>query len=109
MNSTIWVVTSIIVILSILPFIRNQHWVFRVRDFVRPQLLFLQLLTLIAAIVWWKDVSYPILILFALLICKAYNCYIVIRFTIFWRSYKYEVSAEHSKNVKIISVNVYQF
>ena len=76
MNSTIWVVTSIIVILSILPFIRNQHWVFRVPDFVRPQLLFLQLLTLIATIIWWKDVSYPILILLALLICMAYRAHL---------------------------------
>ncbi|MBD1430741.1 MULTISPECIES: endonuclease/exonuclease/phosphatase family protein [Sphingobacterium] len=109
MNSTIWVATSIIVLLSILPFIRNQHWVFRVPDFVRPQLLFLQLLTLIATIIWWKDVSYPILILFALLICIGYNCYIFIRFTKFWRSNKYEISVQHSKNVKIISVNVYQF
>lgn len=109
MNSTIWVVTSIIVLLSILPFIRNQHWVFRVPDFVRPQLLFLQLLTLVATIIWWKDVSYPILILLALLICIGYNCYIFIRFTKFWRSNKYKASAKHSKNVKIISVNVYQF
>lgn len=109
MSSTIWVVTIIIVLLSILPFIRNQHWVFRVPDFIRPQLLFLQLATLIGTILFWSEIQYSLILLIPLLICITYNCYVFIRFTKFWRNNKYKASTEHSQHVKIISVNVYQF
>lgn len=109
MVTTLWVCTVLFLILHLLPFVRNQHWIFRVPDFIRPQLLFLQLLTLILAFLYWSELDFRIWMLLIVLGCIVYNCYIFVRFTKFWRSTKHGVSNEHSDIVKIISVNVYQF
>ncbi|MCA5004560.1 endonuclease/exonuclease/phosphatase family protein [Sphingobacterium sp. WQ 366] len=107
--SIILIFTSILFILHILPFFKNQHWVFRVPDFIRPQLLFLQLLTLVFTIIYWNKIEYSWAILLMLLLCIAYNFYVFARFTKFWRDNKFKPSEQHSQHVKIISVNVYQF
>ena len=109
MSTTLLVISIILLILHILPFIRNQHWVFRVPDFIRPQLLFLQLLSLIVVLFYWKEIDLSIVITFILLFCIAYNCYVFVRFTKFWRSTTYKASINHSENIKVISVNVFQF
>ena len=109
MNLTFTILTLIVFILAILPFIKNQHWIFRVPDFIRPQLLVVQMLILGFVLYHFKDISFAVILVAILLLCIGYNLYVFARFTKFWRSTEYKVSREHSKNVKIISVNVYQY
>ena len=99
----------LIVILSLLPFIKNQHWIFRVPDFVRPQLMIFQIILFVVILLDWNNLKYEKYWLIALGACLAYNIYIFIRFTKFWRHNEYKPSAIHSQNIKVISVNVYQF
>lgn len=109
MSTTLLIFTGILLLLHLLPFIRNQHWVFRISDFIRPQLLFLQLATLICVFIFWSEIEYRVWTLLVLVGCILYNCYIFARFTKFWRSNQFKASAQHSENIKVISVNVYQF
>lgn len=109
MNIIISALSCIVIFLSVLPFIKNQHWIFRVPDFIRPQLFVLQLILLIAILLFFNELAYSSSLIFGLTICIFYNAYIFVRFTKIWRINKFIPSEQHSKNVKVISINVYQF
>lgn len=99
----------LLLVLSLLPFIQHQHWVFRVPEFLKLQILVLQVPTVIALCIvmdsgvafWVLQVSQTILI--------GYHAYILGRYTKFWRTQKIEKSPTASLPIKIISCNVYQF
>ncbi len=109
MVSILSVLSCIVLLLSILPFSRNQHWVFRVPDFIRPQIFVLQLLLLTVSMFYLNALGNMKWICLALIFSVLYNVYIFARFTKFWRSTKYAPSEHHSNDIKVISVNVYQF
>lgn len=101
--------SCILVLLSILPFSKNQHWLFQVPDFIRPQVFVLQLLVLVCGIVNFKALGDWIWLLVLLIWCVVYNLYVFARFTKFWRNNKFTASDKHSNDIKIIALNVYQF
>ena len=109
MSILITVLCALIIILSVLPFFDSQHWIFRVPDFIRPQLMVIQIVLFAIILLDWNNLKYEKYWLIALGACLAYNTYIFIRFTKFWRDNKYSPSAVHSKNIKIVSTNVFQF
>lgn len=109
MSVTIFILGTLVFLLSVMPFAKSQHWIFRVPDFIRPQLLFLQLVILILTLLFWDKIDYAVYIVVILSLCIGYNCYVFARFTKFWRNNMYIPSNEHSENIKVISVNVYQF
>jgi len=106
---SISVVTVFVFILSVLPFVKNQHWFFRVPDFIRPQVLFLQVCVLFLNVYWYNQFMLSRWFVFGTLLCIFYNCYVFARFTKFWRTNKYIPSTKVSENIKVISVNVYQY
>lgn len=103
------VLSGLLIILSILPFIRCQHWIFRVAEFVKIQLLVLQVPTVAWGFyvmtaspwVWAVQISQMLLI--------AYHIFILVRYTKFWRNKKYEKGNNASDSIKMISCNVLQF
>ena len=109
MVSVLIVLSSLLIVLSVLPFVQNQHWVFRVGEFIKIQLLTLQLVVL--AVVFFYIGAYPVLWYFQIpqLILAVYHIYILMRYTKFWRTTACEVTGRASDTVKIISCNVYQF
>lgn len=109
MSIALSVLCALIILLSVLPFFKSQHWVFRVPDFMRPQLMIFQIILFIVLLLDWNNLKYEKYWLVALGGCLAYNVYIFVRFTKFWRNNTYLASQEHSKSVKVISTNVYQF
>ena len=46
------ILSVVLIILSILPFFRNQHWVFRVPEFMKIQILVLQGIVFSASIIF---------------------------------------------------------
>lgn len=101
--------SGILILLSVLPFIQSQHWIFRVAEFVKLQLLVFQVPALALGFylvgkdswIWWLQGVQIILIV--------YHAYILIRYTKFWRREKYEKGKEASDSIKVISCNVLQF
>lgn len=79
------VITILLIIVSILPFVQHQHWVFRVAEFIKIQLLFLQLIVFGLTLIyvqghpwlWGLQVVQSALIV--------YHIYILMRYTKFWR------------------------
>lgn len=109
MVMTIIVVSSFLILMSVLPFTQQQHWVFRIAEFVKLQLLVLQTLVFVAAFFYVQD--YPLLWYFQAVqaVLMVYHSYILMRYTKFWRTQKVEKTGTASDQVKIISCNVYQF
>jgi len=109
MQILFFVLSGLLIILSLLPFIRCQHWVFRVAEFVKLQLLVFQVPLLAWGFYLFVDAPWiwSIQIVQALLI--GYHVFILVRYTKFWRKEKYEKGKDASDSIKIISCNVLQF
>lgn len=102
-------ISVLLIILSLLPFVKNQHWVFRVAEFIKIQLLFLQVVALALNIIllpkdmwfWMINVTQFGLIL--------YHLYILIRYTTIYRKNRDDDRKGDEQVIRVISANVYQF
>lgn len=109
MAITLMILSVLLIVLSVLPFIQNQHWVFRVPEFIKLQLLVLQLITFTLTFFYSKEnplLWYVQAVQFGLIV---YHIYLLMRYTKFWRTSQQPKSATRSDKVKIIASNVYQF
>ncbi|MDR2273920.1 MAG: endonuclease/exonuclease/phosphatase family protein [Sphingobacterium sp.] len=103
------VLAGLLIVLSLLPFIRSQHWIFRVSEFIKLQLLVFQVpvfawgFYLLAEFpwIWGIQIAQGLLI--------GYHVFILVRYTKFWRKEKYDKGKDASDSIKIISCNVLQF
>lgn len=102
-------ISALLILLSVIPFIQNQHWVFRVPEFMKLQLLPLQIIVFIIGLFYVT--TFPVLwyIQAAQLALIIYHIYILARYTKFWKIKITGQSPNASDSVKIISCNIYQF
>lgn len=109
MELLIIVGSILLIFLSALPFIQHQHWVFRVAEFIKLQLLFIQLFVFVVAF-FVLEHSLLFWILQALQMgFIIFHVYILMRYTKFWRTRRQQLSDRASDKIKIISCNVFQF
>lgn len=105
---TFFLVLSILLILiSILPFIPNQHWVFRVPEFLSLQLLFLHIAAIVGLSIFTEINTLFWVVLQLQLALIIYHFYLFARFTKFYK--KKDPDVKGLKEIKIISANIYQF
>ena len=109
MSIALIVIHLLLLLLSILPFVPNSHWIFRVPDFMKMQVLPLQIIALVTGLFYIGEV--PTLLYLSILqgILILYHLYILLHFTRFWKSEGGIATARASKPVKVISCNIYQF
>jgi len=107
---TYYILSALLITVSLLPFITHQHWMFRVWEFGRIQVMFLQLITLALGILFVEDKSLlfwgTVFIHVGLIIN---NVIILIPYTIAYKKNKTKNIPKDTKTISIISVNVYQF
>lgn len=109
MTTAIIILSTVLIVLSALPFIQNQHWIFRVAEFIKLQLLPLQILVFFLAFFYTNESAMLWYLQGAQLLFIVYHLYILMRYTKFWKSPKFEMTNNASEKVKIISCNIYQF
>lgn len=109
MISILMALSSLLILFSVLPFVQNQHWVFRVAEFIKIQLLALQLIVVTATFFYVG--ANPVLWFFQApqLILVGYHVYLLMRYTKFWRTSHHEITGAASDSVRVITCNVYQF
>lgn len=96
-----------LIVLSVLPFIKNQHWIFRAAEFIKIQLFFLQVIAIIGLLVFSEKTLWFRSVLGLQIVLLIYHAYLLSRFT---KLHKPQHSgSQHSKDFKIISANIYQF
>ena len=110
MTIAYYILSVICIIASLLPFVRNQHWIFRVWEFGRIQLMIIQLTLIILGLLLIDNKNntfwITIIINTALLINHAI---ILVPYTIIYRKKPSRKIDKDSISISIISVNVYQF
>jgi|GEM_PF-2483099 len=103
------VFSGLLIVLSVLPFIQSQHWIFRVAEFVKLQLLVFQVPAFALGFYLVGDNSWIWGLQGVQSALIVYHAYILIRYTKFWRQEKYEKGKDASDSIKVISCNVLQF
>ena len=110
MTIAYYILSVICIIASLLPFVRNQHWIFRVWEFGRIQLMIIQLTLIILGLLFIDNKNnifwITIIINTALLINHAI---ILVPYTIIYRKKPSRKIDKDTISISIISVNVYQF
>lgn len=109
MEITPIILSGILILCSVLPFVQHQHWIFRVPEFLKLQLLILQLTIFPLWFVFgeWTPIFWTLqTVQFSLIV---YHAYILIRYTKFWKTKTHQPTNQASGKVKVISCNVYQF
>lgn len=107
---TFYIVSALLILVSVLPFINHQHWMFRVWEFGRIQVTVLQLIALALGILLVADKSplfWGIVLVHTGLIIN--NIIILLPYTTAYKRNTPTDIAKHSRTISIISVNVYQF
>lgn len=110
MNLLYYLLISLCTIFSILPLIRNQHWIFRVVEFARFQVAIFQLAILVLGLLFFTPKTLIFWATSAVSLAFIINhIVILIPYTVIYRR---KIGKQISKNaapISIISVNVYQF
>ncbi len=109
MELLIKISSILLILLSALPFIPHQHWVFRVAEFVKLQVLAVQLLVFALAFFTIEHTLFFWILQAVQLGFIIFHIYILMRYTKFWRTQKQQLSGKASDKIKIISCNVLQF
>lgn len=106
---TLATVSVLLILLSILPLIQHQHWIFRVPEFMKIQLLFLQIIAVFLSFFFISDQPWLWYLQAIQFILIAYHIYILIRYTALWKTNHPQKTDGASELVKIISCNIYQY
>ncbi|WP_422795138.1 endonuclease/exonuclease/phosphatase family protein [Sphingobacterium sp. HJSM2_6] len=106
---TLITIQSILILISLLPFIQNQHWIFRVAEFMKLQILPLQVIIVIISFFYLHEYSQLWYFQIGQLLLIGYHIYILMRYTKFWKTPIKRQSKNSSEQVKIISCNIYQY
>ena len=101
------ILSLILIFFNLLPFVKNQHWVFRVPEFIKIQLLILQIIASIGLFVFTDRKNWFWFVLIFQIALIIYNIYLLARFTKFYKREKKSITDLQS--FKIISANIYQF
>lgn len=109
MATTMIVLSLLIIVISILPFIPNQHWVFRVPEFMKLQLLCCQAVIFPLTFYFAKEHPWLWAVQFIQLLFIGHHIYILIRYTSIWRKPVRIQHSTSSESIYILSCNVYQF
>lgn len=110
MDFLYYCLSGVFIIGGLLPFISHPHWIFRIWEFGRIQLLVLHLLVLILGILtaspkdafFWSISSINLALI-------VYHAIILIPYTTLYKRQISSSITKQSSSVSILSVNVYQF
>lgn len=109
MDTVLLLLSALLILLSVLPFVPNQHWVFRAAEFIKLQLFLFQVV--VFGLVWALiPPTWPVLLLQGVhLVVIGYHLYLLLRYTKFWKNTKHTPTKRASECVSLISCNVCQF
>lgn len=101
------ILSCILIVLSVLPFVKNQHWIFLVSDFMKIHLFILQIIATAGLLLFSEKTISVWIILIIELALMIYHAILFIRFSTFYKKKSPHSMTGHE--IKIISANIYQF
>ena len=111
MEICFYIISCLLLLVNMLPFVSHQHWLFRVWDFGRIQILFLLGVLFLASFIIFETTSINLRIIQILLLLNiGYNCKVLIPYTKLYKKEKNSTNTNsNKKSISIIAANVYQF
>lgn len=109
MSTTLTVISLLLIFLSVVPFIQHQHWLFRVAEFIKIQLVILQIIAFGITMIYVEDSIWLWIVQTVQFILIVYHIYILMRYTKFWKKQNPSKTSSSSDKINIISCNIYQF
>ncbi len=110
MEIVYYLISIVLLVFNLLPFIPHQHWIFRVFDFPRIQILILLLLIILFGLIFIENRSILFWVLqFFLCVFIVYNSFVLLPYTQLYRANSNMNIIKNSDVISILSVNVYQF
>ncbi len=101
--------SALLIAMSILPFINHQHWIFRVWEFARIQVMILHLITMVIGILFVEDRTLFFWVTMTIHIGLTINNFIIlIPYTSAYKKNTTKAIQKNSSTISILSVNVYQ-
>lgn len=110
MQLTYYILSLLLFLASLLPLVPHQHWMFRIFEFGRIQIVVLQLLTVAFGmlIIGNKEIIFWITLLLHIILIGN-HLLVLFPYTTLYNNVKREQFSNRSQTVSIVSVNVYQF
>ncbi len=109
MVTTLAVISVLLILLSLLPFIQHQHWLFRVAEFIKIQLVILQIIAFGITMIYVEDNIWLWIVQAVQFALIVYHIYILMRYTKFWKKQKPSKTSFSSIKIKVISCNIHQY
>lgn len=109
MQALYFILSILLVLTTLIPFVPNQHWFFRGFDFGKLQFLVLQIIVFTFGWLAMEPSAAVWAMQFLLLVCLLYNAQILVKYTPFYRVKEIEILEDHSDSVTLLSANVFQF
>lgn len=110
MTILFYTLSIILIVVNLLPMVPNQHWLFRVWDFGRIQLLILEIIIATLGWIFIKEyTAYFWIVQVLLAAVMIQNIVLLVPYTPLYRLKKRNASGEATHLVSALSVNVYQF
>lgn len=103
------IISGLLLVATLLPKIPSSHWVFRTADFGKIQIFCISLLVFISGFFFFKTEHLFWYVQSVLALILVFHGITLFKFTHFYPVAKYTLSNKHSKEIHIISANVYQF
>ncbi len=110
MKTALLIFASILLIITLLPFVKKEYWVFRVCEYPRIQKLVLNSITIGLLFFFWdKDDSVIQIFLGLMLLNAGYLLYLILPFTPFSKKQALDIKKEIPENgIKLMISNVLQ-
>ena len=103
------VLSTLLIIISILPFFQNPHWVIRVAEFVKQQLLVLQVIVVGVTFLYIDEHPFLWYFQIAQILLIGYHIWLLAPYTRYWPRARTGNTLQSSRVVKMIFCNIYQF
>ncbi|MGW8121920.1 endonuclease/exonuclease/phosphatase family protein [Roseivirga echinicomitans] len=107
MSTFFLILSLLLILLGLLPYVQNQHWIFRAPEFIKIQLLILQVIASVGLFIFMERNIWFWLVSLCQVALIFYHSYLLTRFTKFYK--KYNSVRKDLKSIKVISTNIYQF
>ncbi len=110
MDTFYFSIAFLLIVVAILPFITDQHWVFRVGEFARVQVFAMQVAVIVFGF-WVQPVDVLMfwVVQGVLGLLAIYNLIVLVPYTPWFPSSCEIEVAQHTESISVLSVNVYQF
>lgn len=103
------IVSFLLILLSVVPFFKHPHWIFRVPEFLKAQILVLQVIIIVLNFAFLQQNAWFWLLQAAQFGLLIYHGILLAPYTILFKRSHLKPSSQASQTIQLLIANVYQY